>query len=86
MESNNNMLDRLLERFPEDHLMIADGFDEAVLGVCECSHRVIYSSSKCIAILTQEGMSEEDAIEHFYYNVCGAYVGERTPIWCNDFS
>jgi hypothetical protein len=31
-----------------------------------------------------EGMSEEDAMEHFSYNVSGAYVGEKTPIWCYD--
>jgi len=27
----------------------------------------------------------EDAIEHFYYNVEGAYMGEQTPIFCNDY-
>jgi hypothetical protein len=29
-------------------------------------------------------MSEEDALEHFSYNVSGAYVGDKTPIWCQD--
>ena len=23
-------------------------------------------------------------IEHFDYNVRGSYVGEKTPIWCDD--
>jgi methyl-accepting chemotaxis protein len=29
-------------------------------------------------------MNEEDAIEYFEYNVSGAYIGEKTPIWCDD--
>jgi hypothetical protein len=29
-------------------------------------------------------MNEEDAIEYFEYNVSGAYMGEKTPIWCDD--
>ena len=33
--------------------------------------------------LTDDEMLEE-AIEHFEYNVEGAYVGEKTPIFVND--
>lgn len=29
-------------------------------------------------------MSEEDALEYYYYNMSGAYVGEGAPIWCVD--
>ena len=29
-------------------------------------------------------MDEDDAYEYFYYNISGAYVGELTPIWCDD--
>jgi hypothetical protein len=29
-------------------------------------------------------MSEFDAMEFFMHNVSGAYVGEKTPIWCWD--
>lgn len=78
------MLDNLLEMYPDEDLLIADGFDDAIIGVDESSMRVIYSVTKCIEIL-QKDMSEEDAEEFFYYNVSGSYVGEKTPIWCNDF-
>ena len=30
-------------------------------------------------------MSEEDALEHFNFNVNSACVGEKTPIWCQDY-
>jgi hypothetical protein len=80
----SNVLSRILDAYPDDNFLIADGFDNAVIGLDEESGRLIYSVSTCIAILTKEGMTQEDALEHFSYNVSGAYVGEQTPIWCND--
>ena len=29
--------------------------------------------------MERDKMSEEDAYEHFYYNVIGSYVGKYTP-------
>jgi hypothetical protein len=77
------MIDNILENYPEEEFLKADGFDEAILGVDDTSMRLIYSVSKCIEILMKD-MSDEDAFEYFYFNVSGAYVGEKTPIWCND--
>lgn len=76
------MLTDILEIYDEEFL-IANGFDDAIIGVDESSMRLIYSKKKCIEILTKD-MSEEDALEYFSYNVSGAYVGEKTPIWCED--
>lgn len=74
----------ILESYPEEEFLKADGFDDAIIGVEEYSMRLIYSVSKCIDILCMD-MTEEDALEHFDYNVRGSYVGEKTPIWCVDF-
>lgn len=78
------MLEEIIESYPEESFLKADGFDEAVIGLEEPSLRLIYSVKKTIEILIEEGMTEEDALEHFYYNVSGAYVGDLTPIWCED--
>lgn len=77
------MLDNIIEWFPEDEILKADGFDDAIIGIDEFSMRLIYSVSKCIEILCRD-MSEEEAVEYFDYNVKGSYVGEKTPIWCLD--
>lgn len=77
------MLDKIIEFYSDEEIVIADGFDEAIIGIEPSSMRVIYSTSKCIDILMRD-MSEEDAIEHFGYNVSGAYIGEKTPIFCED--
>jgi hypothetical protein len=79
------ILEHILEWFPEEDMLIADGFDEAIIGIEESSMRIIYSESKCIRVLMRDqGLSEEDAVEHYQFNVKGAYVGEKTPIWCID--
>jgi hypothetical protein len=80
----STILNEILEAYPDDSFLTADGFSDAVIGLDEHSMRLVYSVSKCIAILKEEGMTEEDALEHFSFNVSGAYVGEQTPIWCND--
>ena len=77
------MLESVLEKYPDEEFLIADGFNAAILGVDEKSMRLIYSTTKCIEIL-MEDMSEEEAFEYFYYNVSGAYMGEKTPIFCDD--
>ena len=82
-EEHTGMLPYILEWFPEDSILKADGFDEAIIGIDESSMRLIYSVSKCIEILSRD-MDEEEALDYFYYNVHGAYVGEQTPIWCKD--
>ena len=78
------MLDKILEWFPEEEILKADGFDDAIIGVEDDSMRLIYSVSKCIEILVAQGMSEEDAVEYFHFNTKGAWVGDKTPIWCTD--
>ena len=77
-------LQEIFDNYEDESFLIADGFDDAIIGVEESSMRLIYSVKRCIEILMSEDMTYEDAIEHFNYNVSGGYVGEKTPIWCQD--
>jgi hypothetical protein len=80
------MLETIIEQNPEDEFLKADGLDEAIIGYDDQTGRLIYSMSKIIDILIiDDGMTEEDALEHYYYNIHGGYVGEKTPIWCCDY-
>lgn len=81
-----NMLERILEYYPYDTFLNADGLDDAIIGV-EIAEpmKLIYSVRMVIEkLITDDEMSLEDAIEHFEYNIRGSYVGEQTPIWCDD--
>ena len=82
-------LDIIIEQYPDEELLKADGFDDAVIGVAydmkSSVYRIVYSIGKCIDVLiTRDGMSYEEAEEYFSFNVSGAYMGEKTPIWMED--
>lgn len=75
-------LKEILEAYPDASFMIADGFNEAVIGVC--GDKLVYSIEKIIEKL-MEDMSEEDAWEYYSYNIEGSYVGEKTPLYVELF-
>ena len=77
------MIEELIEKYPDDDFLIADGFDEAIIGMDETEMRIIYSVKKCIKKLEEE-MEIDEAMEYFTFNVSEAYMGEKTPIWCWD--
>lgn len=79
-----SMLKEIIDSFPDENILIADGFDDAIIGIDMHSMRVVYSVKKCIDILMDGEMEYVDAVEYFEFNVSGAYVGEQTPIWCQD--
>ena len=60
-------------------------FDAAILGVAErigMSPIVAYDTAKIIGILCErDGMEDDEAAEFFEFNIAGAYVGDRTPIF-----
>tara|TARA_Y100000310_G_scaffold217316_1_gene218391 strand:- start:225 stop:473 length:249 start_codon:yes stop_codon:yes gene_type:complete len=71
---------QIIKHYPD--LLFADGFDDAIIGVSRTFNKIsiAYDTIRCLHILmTREGMSEIDALEHFEYNIVGAYVGDYTP-------
>lgn len=77
--------DQLLAFVPDDTLLFADGFDDAIVGLDTLSLRVVYSKQQMIQILIDEDMTVEDAIEYLEYNTWNTYVGEQTPIYIDEF-
>lgn len=64
-----------------------DNYDFALVGVCMTWHgnmlveRCIYDGMAIVeAMVEQDGMTEEDAIEFIDFDIVGAFVGESTPI------
>lgn len=76
-----SQLKKILENFEDETFVIMDGFDDAVIGFDQGEMRLIYSVPDCIDCLVREGMNEDDAIDHFEYNVRRSipYV-ENAPI------
>jgi hypothetical protein len=68
----------------EEPLLFADGFDDAIIGLAEGfggNLAIAYDKQKMLAKLVSDGMSEEEAVEYFDFNIAGAYVGIHTPIY-----
>ena len=89
-ETPRSMIDDILEADPDTEFITADGFNDAIIGYCIFTNKIIYSVKKCIDILIEEGMTYEEAMEHFDYNVRGSHgirdnQGEdKTPIFSQD--
>lgn len=62
-------------------LLFFDGLDDAIVEVVveDDVPIVIYSFEKCIDLLIEMDMDYQDAIDYFYFNIEGCYVGAKTP-------
>ncbi len=58
-------------------------FDEAIIGVSERigdEPVVAYDTTKIVEILSRS-MTVDEAYEYFEFNILGAYVGEKIPVF-----
>ena len=65
-----------------DFTTLPEEFDPAIRGIVSRIGQedvICYDKTKILEILMEGGMDEEDAIEHFEYNIIGSYVGDKTP-------
>lgn len=60
----------------------ADTFDPCLVGWVERqSLRVTcYDAAAIVARFMDEGLSEEEATEYFFYNIAPMWAGDRTPV------
>ncbi|MBL69776.1 MAG: hypothetical protein CMO74_15250 [Verrucomicrobiales bacterium] len=70
--------------------LMADGLDDAFCGMVErfgSSPVACYDTQKVLEIFVErDGMSMDEANEHFQFNVLGAYLGENTPVFLVNMS
>ena len=75
----------LIESLNDDeNLIFLEGpeFDAAIVGVIERfgQPRILcYDYTKVLKILCKQGMSAEDAVEWYEFNIIGAWMGDETP-------
>jgi hypothetical protein len=75
--------EEIQEKNPE--ALLCDGFDLAIIGMVERINLgpiVAYDVDKMLDIMIErDGMTYEEAMEYFDYNIIGARLGENTPIY-----
>ena len=80
----NQTLTETLSDLGAEDALIMDGFDDCILGILERfgidQPIVVYDREKVIAkLMDNDGMTHEEALEFYYFNQVGAWVGEKTP-------
>ena len=81
--TDNESVKALVELASPD-ILLADGFDNALVGVANVRGEevALYDTAACLAkLIVEDGMSEQEALEFFEFNVVGAYVGPKTPVF-----
>jgi len=67
----------------EDALYPTD-MEEAIIGIVErfgMEPQIVLDKQKCLEILMRDGGTYEEALEHFEFNVIGAWMGDHTPLF-----
>jgi len=91
MNKANRIRDILEDENPE--ALLYDDMDDALIGVYRGDLArqdmregsiAVYSYTKFLELYIKEGMTEEEAVECFDFNVAGGYIGEYQPIIVDD--
>ena len=82
----NDTLRDFIEIYGElDHTLKADGFDDCIVGM-DSKQCLVYDIDDIVEqLIIEDGMTHEDALEHFYFNIEGSYVGDYTPVYIHSF-
>jgi hypothetical protein len=83
-EERLNIREQLSEEWGQAFLFMSEpDYDEAIIGVMERAggESVIAYDTQIILSVLERSMSAEEAQEFFEYNILGAYMGDRTPVY-----
>jgi hypothetical protein len=78
--------DKVLEWIDEtfDVVVYPSGFENCILGVAEKFGGppvAVLDIEKMLSQMQEEGMTYEEALEYFEFNILAAYVGDQTPVY-----
>ena len=66
----------------DDSAMLADGFDDCIVGKDYREGKAVYSIERILeSLMLNQNLSLEESIEYFDFNIGGAYVGDLTPVY-----
>lgn len=82
--SQETILNKILDNYPDELFLRADGFDEAIIGIETERMVIVYSSKACVKILTDKGYDYVDAIDFFEFSVKNVDFGKKTPVFIED--
>jgi hypothetical protein len=88
-KSGQQIRERLAEDNPE--AILFDDLDDALIGVTlpwqvpDKKLLAVYSKMQIMkTLMFKHGISPEDVVDHFHYNIEGQYTGKNTPVIVED--
>ena len=73
------LVSAIAEYYPQ--ALKADGFDTCIIGYTT-EGRIVYSIDMILATLVdKQGMTADESVEFFEFNIACAYMGDYTPIY-----
>ena len=83
-EPRLNIREELSQEWDTEFLFLNEkDFDEAIIGVSERIGEpsvIAYDTTKIVEVLSRS-MTVDEAYEYFEFNILGAYVGHKTPVF-----
>ena len=74
------MIDLIAKLDPK--ILLADGYDECLIGLAfRVGELVALYSAEAVIDKLAEDMPYDDAVDYFEFNIAGAYMGEKTPVF-----
>jgi hypothetical protein len=78
---SRSILEQITEEHPDETFLYPTGFEDCVVGVEMDNLILVMDANKIIdKLITEDDMTEIDAIEHFDYNIAGS-KGEGFPMY-----
>ena len=79
---SRSILEKIIETYPDETFLYPTGYEDCVVGVeMDTRGTLVMDANKIIdKLITEDDMTEIDAIEHFEYNIAGS-KGEGFPIY-----
>ena len=85
-KSQAELVEYIEHNYPDS--LLANGYNSAIIGIASGfdSGRVVYSVKKMVEGCMKElSVDADEAIEWLEYNTFGAFIGEYTPIYVDDY-
>jgi hypothetical protein len=85
-----NIREEIIEKNPHaEELLFLDGYDDAIIGTAtndDGDTVICYSVDRMVdAVMRQENITYDEAMEWVSYNTLSAYLGKLTPIYIEDY-
>jgi hypothetical protein len=86
MDRRQEQRENLMIQIEEEGLIRAEGYDHAIIGLTAGANmQIVYSTALIIHEMLLEGVTEEDALDDFYFNLVGGnQIGDNCPVFLFD--